>query len=186
MVNVEFETVTTIIAGLNPVKIGLETLCSLNASLLTAEGVFSFVIGELNEQNSEFAKNMKYSLIQRINERRNVNLIGLTQYLNFGRKYKAAAVTVDISRLPCKNCLVRQVQMRERQRERDKAFPRRSRIKIQLFTLRRREHGDFERKTSDVGRKIKESNLLYDKSYILFNQEKYYFKQNHETKDAVA
>ncbi|GFT71633.1 BED-type domain-containing protein [Trichonephila clavipes] len=94
-----------------PVKIGLEKLCSRNATLLTAEGVFSFVIGELNGQNSEFAKNMKYSLIQRINERRNVNLIGLMQYLNFGRKYEAAAVTGDISRLPGKNCLVRQAQM---------------------------------------------------------------------------
>ncbi|GFW36146.1 uncharacterized protein TNCV_4930081 [Trichonephila clavipes] len=67
MVKIEFETVTTIAAGLKPVKIGLEKLCSRNATLLTAEGVFSFVIGELNEQNSEFAKNMKYSLIQRIN-----------------------------------------------------------------------------------------------------------------------
>ncbi|GFX29132.1 uncharacterized protein TNCV_3216671 [Trichonephila clavipes] len=110
-VNVEFETVTTIVKGLKPVKIGLEKLCSRNATLLTAEGVFSFVIGELNKQNSEFAKNMKYSLIQRINERRNVNLIGLMQYLNFGRKYEAAAVTGDISRLPGKNCLVRQAQM---------------------------------------------------------------------------
>ncbi|GFV74980.1 BED-type domain-containing protein [Trichonephila clavipes] len=86
MVNVEFETVTTIVKGLKLVKIGLEKLCSRNATLLTAEGVFSFVIGELNEQNSEFAKDMKYSLIQRINARRNVNLIGLMQYLNFGRK----------------------------------------------------------------------------------------------------
>ncbi|GFT80844.1 uncharacterized protein TNCV_2714741 [Trichonephila clavipes] len=33
------------------------------------------------------------------------------QYLNFGRKYEAAAVTGDISRLPGKNCLVRQSQM---------------------------------------------------------------------------
>ncbi|GFS69405.1 uncharacterized protein TNCV_4012021 [Trichonephila clavipes] len=33
------------------------------------------------------------------------------QYLNFGRKYEAAAVTIDISRLPGKNCLVRQAQM---------------------------------------------------------------------------
>ncbi|GFY04486.1 uncharacterized protein TNCV_4415741 [Trichonephila clavipes] len=53
MANVEFETVTTIVAGLKSVKIGLEKLCSGNATLLTAEAVFSFVIGELNEQNSE-------------------------------------------------------------------------------------------------------------------------------------
>ncbi|GFV91600.1 uncharacterized protein TNCV_770661 [Trichonephila clavipes] len=111
MVNVEFETVTTIVKGLKPEKIGLDKLCSRNTTLLTAESVFFFVIGEFNEQNSEFAKNMKYSLIQRINERRSFNLIGLREYLNFGRKYEAAAVTGDISRMPGKNCLVRQAQM---------------------------------------------------------------------------
>ncbi|GFV88399.1 uncharacterized protein TNCV_1242121 [Trichonephila clavipes] len=68
MVDVEFETVATTVAGLKPVQIGLEKLCSRNATLLTAEEIFSFVIGELNEQNSEFAKSMKHSLIQRINE----------------------------------------------------------------------------------------------------------------------
>ncbi|GFU68380.1 hypothetical protein TNCV_3077681 [Trichonephila clavipes] len=98
--------------------------------------------------------------MQRINDRRNFNLIGSVQYLNFGRKYEAAAVTLDISRLPDKNCLVRQAQMRETERDRDKAFLRRKGINIQLFALRRREHRDFERKTSAVGRKIKESNLL--------------------------
>ncbi|GFW60027.1 uncharacterized protein TNCV_4864821 [Trichonephila clavipes] len=77
MTNVEFETVTTIVAGLRLVKIGSENLCSRNGTLLTVEGVFSFVIGELNEQNTEFVKSMKYSLTQRINDRRNVNLIGL-------------------------------------------------------------------------------------------------------------
>ncbi|GFV53638.1 uncharacterized protein TNCV_2643571 [Trichonephila clavipes] len=102
MTNVKFETVTTIVAGLKPVKIDLEKLCRRNATLLTEEGVFSFVIGGLNKQNSEFVKDVKYSLIQRINKRRNVNLIGLIQYLNFGRKYEAAAVTVEISRLPGK------------------------------------------------------------------------------------
>ncbi|GFV39902.1 hypothetical protein TNCV_1850391 [Trichonephila clavipes] len=85
---------------------------------------------------------MKYSLIQRISERRNVNLIGLMQRLNFGRKYEAVAVTVDISRSPGKSCLVRQAQMRDR----DNAFLRRRGINIQLFALRRRECGDFERK----------------------------------------
>ncbi|GFW50130.1 uncharacterized protein TNCV_4695481 [Trichonephila clavipes] len=97
MDNVEFETVTTAVAGLKPLKVDLEKLYSRNATLLTAEGVFSFVIGELNEQNSEFVKNVKYSLIQIINKRHNVNLIGLMQYLKFGRKYEATAVTGDIS-----------------------------------------------------------------------------------------
>ncbi|GFY07133.1 uncharacterized protein TNCV_276801 [Trichonephila clavipes] len=63
MASVELETVTTIVAGLKPVKIGLEKLCSGNGALLTAEGVFSLVIEELNKQISEFSKNMKSSLI---------------------------------------------------------------------------------------------------------------------------
>ncbi|GBN52989.1 hypothetical protein AVEN_198831-1 [Araneus ventricosus] len=59
--NVEFETLIAVVAGLKPVKIGLEKLCSRNATLLTAE-VFAFIIEELNQQNSEFSKNMKCSL----------------------------------------------------------------------------------------------------------------------------
>ncbi|GFX04325.1 uncharacterized protein TNCV_3974731 [Trichonephila clavipes] len=89
MTNAEFETgTTTIVTGLKPVKISLEKLCSRNATLLTEERVLSFVIGELNEQNSEFVKNMKHSLTQRINERRDINLIGLVQHLNFGEKIR--------------------------------------------------------------------------------------------------
>ncbi|GFV67019.1 uncharacterized protein TNCV_357051 [Trichonephila clavipes] len=49
MANVEFEIVTSIAAGLKPVKIDFEKSCSRNETLLTAESVFSFVIGELNE-----------------------------------------------------------------------------------------------------------------------------------------
>ncbi|GFW82086.1 hypothetical protein TNCV_200731 [Trichonephila clavipes] len=72
------------------------------------------------------------------------------QYLNFRRKYKAAAVTIDIPRLPGKNCLVRQAQMRER--DKDKAFLRRRRINIQLLALRRRESVEIlKEKTPDVG-----------------------------------
>ncbi|GBN07566.1 hypothetical protein AVEN_120628-1 [Araneus ventricosus] len=56
--NLEFETLTEIVAGLNLVKIGLEKLCSRKATLLTANQVFAFIIGELNQQNSEFVKNM--------------------------------------------------------------------------------------------------------------------------------
>ncbi|GFU93267.1 uncharacterized protein TNCV_1859981 [Trichonephila clavipes] len=90
MANLEFETVTRIVAGLWPVKIGLEKLCSRSATLLTTEGIFSSITGELKKQNSEFAKNVKYYLIQRINERRKVNSMGLKQYLNFGGRNEAA------------------------------------------------------------------------------------------------
>ncbi|GFU65778.1 uncharacterized protein TNCV_5059121 [Trichonephila clavipes] len=114
MANAEFETVTTTVAGLKPVKIGLEKLCSRNANLLTVEGVRCIFFRYWSIEQTKFRICEKYeifSLIQIINERRSVNLIGLMQYSNFGRKYEAAAVTVDISRLPSKSCLVRQGQM---------------------------------------------------------------------------
>ncbi|GFS97607.1 uncharacterized protein TNCV_4488441 [Trichonephila clavipes] len=179
MVIVEFETVTTIVKGLKPVKIGLEKLCSRNATLLTAEGVFSFVIGELNEQNSEFVKNMKYSLIQRINERRNVNLIGLMQYLNFRRKYEAAAVTGDISRLPGKSCLVRQAQM----------------IGTRLFceeeeSISNSSHSEgsmeiLKVKPLTLDEKLEKA--IYSKTKVLYCSTKMYqFQQNHETRDAFV
>ncbi|GFY24560.1 uncharacterized protein TNCV_1016061 [Trichonephila clavipes] len=85
------------------------------------------------------------------------------QYLNFGRKYETAAFTVDISRLTSKNCLVSQAKMRDK----DKAFLRRRGINIQLFALRRREHGDFERKIFDVGRKKLEK-AIYSKTKVLY------------------
>ncbi|GFT04468.1 uncharacterized protein TNCV_1929851 [Trichonephila clavipes] len=56
---------------------------------------------------------MKHSLIQRTNERYKVDLTGLMQCLNFGRKYKAGAVIVDILRFTSKKRVVRQAQMVE-------------------------------------------------------------------------
>ncbi|GBM39375.1 hypothetical protein AVEN_119038-1 [Araneus ventricosus] len=78
LANAEFETLTATATGFKPVKIGPEKLCSRKATLITAE-IVSFIIGELNQQNSEFDKNMKCCLIQRISERRNVSFVGFMQ-----------------------------------------------------------------------------------------------------------
>ncbi|GFT87716.1 uncharacterized protein TNCV_4000721 [Trichonephila clavipes] len=170
--NKEFETVATIVACLKPVKIGLEKLYSRNATLVTAKGVFSFVIQELDEQNSQFAKNIKYSLIhtQRINESRIVNLIGIMPYLNFGRKYEEAAVTVDISRLPVKICLVRQAQMRERKRERErygKGFSAKERNHYPtLHTQKKRELKILKEKPLTLDKKL--GKTIYSKIKVLY------------------
>ncbi|GBO15906.1 hypothetical protein AVEN_176135-1 [Araneus ventricosus] len=71
----------------------------------------SFIIGELNQQNSEIAKNMKCSRVQRISERSNVSFVGFMQYLNFGRKYDVAAVVVGPLRLPNNNSLIQQAKI---------------------------------------------------------------------------
>ncbi|GBL95026.1 hypothetical protein AVEN_187530-1 [Araneus ventricosus] len=54
---------------------------------------------------------MKCSLVQSISERHNVSSVELVQYLNFRRKYDAAAVTVDLPRLPNENSLIQQVKI---------------------------------------------------------------------------
>ncbi|GBM39784.1 hypothetical protein AVEN_25002-1 [Araneus ventricosus] len=53
---------------------------------------------------------MKCSLVQRISERHK-SFVGFMQYLNIGRKYDAAAVIADLSRLPNKNSLIQQAKI---------------------------------------------------------------------------
>ena len=75
--------------------------------ILLITGRVVFVIGELKQQNLDFSKSLRCSLIRRTNENCNVSLIVLKQYLNFGRKYDAAAaITDDLCRLPSKNSLI--------------------------------------------------------------------------------
>ncbi|GBM53446.1 hypothetical protein AVEN_109352-1 [Araneus ventricosus] len=69
----------------------------------------SSIIRALNQQSPEFAKNMKCSLVQRISERR--CFVGFMQYLNFLRKYEAAVIIVDLSRLTNKNSLIQQAEI---------------------------------------------------------------------------
>ena len=72
MDNTKFETLTAIVADLKVVKVGLKKMCNRDATLLTAEGTFVFIIREMNQQNSVFSKNLKCPLSRRINERHNV------------------------------------------------------------------------------------------------------------------
>ncbi|GFW67606.1 uncharacterized protein TNCV_3392771 [Trichonephila clavipes] len=115
----------------------------------------------------------------------NVNLIGLMLYLNFGRKYKAAAVTIDISRLPSKNCLVRQAHMGERK------------IGTKLFceeeeSISKSSHSEeesmeiFEEKPLRLDEKLRKA--IYSKTKVLYCSTKrvLVFQQDHETKDAVV
>lgn len=105
----EYTALNDIVLALQPVKAGAERLCSRDATLLSAEGVFTFIINELNElieQNSVFAKKMKESLINRINERRSTTLVGLLQYLNAGQRYNIHASILGLPTFPKKSSLV--------------------------------------------------------------------------------
>lgn len=64
----------------------------VKSTLLTAKGVFSFNIGELSQQNSEFTKTMNWTFTDF--QRQNVSLVELMQYLNHGGEsmYDAAVL----------------------------------------------------------------------------------------------
>ncbi|GBN57459.1 hypothetical protein AVEN_85664-1 [Araneus ventricosus] len=126
----------------------------------------SLIIGKLNQQNSEFAQNMKCSLVQRISGRHNVSFVGFMQYLNFGRKYDAAAVIVDLSRLPNETSLFQQakiIMIRLRVK----------RITVHLFGLRRKVHGNFGREIFNIARKIRKIDTLEGKGPTVFNQQEF-------------
>ncbi|GFV96528.1 uncharacterized protein TNCV_459311 [Trichonephila clavipes] len=102
------------------------------------------------------------------------------QYLHFGRKYEAAAVTGNISQLPDKNCLVRQAQM----------------IGTRLFceeeeSISNSSHSEEEsmetlkQKPLTLDEKLEKA--IYCKTKVLYcSTKKYQFQQNHETRDAVV
>ena len=80
---------------------GLEKLWSRSSNLLTADGVFYFIFSEINQLNPGFAKDVKLSLEKSLNERCNVRLIALMQYLNLGQKYdKTEVLNVVIQHTP--------------------------------------------------------------------------------------
>ncbi|GFU04214.1 hypothetical protein TNCV_863421 [Trichonephila clavipes] len=100
------------------------------------------------------------------------------QYLNVGRKCEAVAVTVYVSQLPGKNCLVIQAKM----------------ISIRLFceeeeSICNSSHSEesmeiLKEKPLTLDEKLEKA--ILKKSFILFNQKKYQFQQNDETSDAVV
>ena len=107
----ELKTLAEIVLCLKPVKMGLEKLCNRNSNLMTAEGVFDFIFSEVNQLNSGFSKDMKLSLEKRLNERRNVSLIALMQYLNLGKKYnKTKVLHVNFPKFPKRSAVIHYAQ----------------------------------------------------------------------------
>ena len=146
--SIEFETLIATITGLKSVKVGLEKLCSRDVTLLNSEATFTFAIWEIKQQNSGFSKNLKYSIVCRINERCNVNLVGLMQCLSFGWKCDAATVTDDLSRFPSKHTMIQQDKSNMR-----KLLHEESKSLVKLSTLRRRKHRNFGKQIINAGQK---------------------------------
>ena len=78
----ELDILTDIVDALEPVKLAAEALCRKNATLLTAEGIFKFLIYKLNQKKSSLCIRMKDAVLKRFTERRQSNLVSLYKYLS--------------------------------------------------------------------------------------------------------
>ena len=68
-------------AALEPVKLAVEAMCRQEATLLTAEGIFLFLIGEMKKQRTTLAKKLLSAVKNRIQQKRKNDLIDLMRYL---------------------------------------------------------------------------------------------------------
>ena len=104
--NSEFEVVKTVLLCMLPIKTGAESLGCRKMTLFSSEAVFHFMLEELKEVQSELSGKMRESLITRINQRRNVFLIGAISYLQLGSKYQPnREVGLGLSKLPSKTAI---------------------------------------------------------------------------------
>lgn len=81
---VELTDIKDLIEALQPLKLGVESLCSRDANLLTADAVLQFCLCELKEKSSKIGLEIYESLKRRILERR-TNLSSVLQYLHTGK-----------------------------------------------------------------------------------------------------
>ncbi|GFY13949.1 uncharacterized protein TNCV_1296101 [Trichonephila clavipes] len=122
---------------------------------------------------------MKCPIVQRSSERRNVSLVGLMQYLNFGTKYEAAEITVDILRLSNKICLIRQVKIivTRKSSSEDESLSNSSSLEEILETL--------EEKSSTLNEKL-EKKSIQAQGPILFYYKEFLLGQDNEGEKNVV
>jgi hypothetical protein len=73
----EFVFISEINSALIPIKSSIESLCSEDADLLTAEVTFKLLFKWLNKQNNPLSQDLLAALQVRFKERRNDILVGL-------------------------------------------------------------------------------------------------------------
>ncbi|XP_063841155.1 uncharacterized protein LOC135089507 [Scylla paramamosain] len=103
--NGELKVLNDLVTALQPVKLGAERMGCRGTTILSAEGVFSFMLKELNEQKSSFSMKLQNSLYSRINERRSAVLVGLMKYLHCGKAYNSCEERLPLA-LPRKSAIV--------------------------------------------------------------------------------
>ena len=77
----EYYKVEELLKVLGPIKLAAEALGRQDANLLTSEGIFEFLLGELQNLKSEISQKLLHAIKARIEERRDTVLVTLILYL---------------------------------------------------------------------------------------------------------
>ena len=77
----EWEILEDIQKSLKPIEIAVSSLCNRELSLLTAEGIFNFMYSQLEKNGSQLALNLFEALKNRIEYRRQKEIVILMKYL---------------------------------------------------------------------------------------------------------
>ena len=94
-----------LVSSLEPVKVGAEKLGDRTSTLLSAEGIFSLILNELELLNNSISIKLHEAIIKRIEQIRNSTLVGMLHYLNNGKNYKSQDDT-SLPVLPNKTVLI--------------------------------------------------------------------------------
>ena len=98
----ELDILSDNVDALEPVKLAAEALCQQNATLLTVEGIFKFLVNRLNEIQLCIA--MKSAILRRFEVRRQSNLISLYRYLS-NPEYLSNIEEHEVFNMPSKSVL---------------------------------------------------------------------------------
>lgn len=75
--DMELETLNELASCLKPLKMGVKSLCERGTTLLKADGVFKFILSELEKQESTISRDMAEAIRTRFGERRQSNIVSL-------------------------------------------------------------------------------------------------------------
>ena len=73
----EMTSIKELASCLKPLKMGVKSLCERGANLLKADGVFKFILSELEKQDTAIARKMTDAIRTRFGERRLNNIVSL-------------------------------------------------------------------------------------------------------------
>ncbi|XP_030578053.1 zinc finger BED domain-containing protein 4-like [Archocentrus centrarchus] len=106
--NEELALIQQLSSCLKPVKMGVESLCNRDTTLVKADGIFIFMIDQLTKQDTPLSLEMRDAIERRFMERRQKNLVSLYRYLlDPGVLVAPAPRPTEIFTMPSRQMLIR-------------------------------------------------------------------------------